>query len=59
MVNGVTTSQTRLSEWVHMCAHTHTCRCARTAFSIVTLTEGTIDGTVCYSHHIITFTSIY
>lgn len=57
MVNGVT-SQTRLSEWAHTCAHTH--RRALKAFRIVTLTEGTTDRTVCYNHHIITtFISIY
>lgn len=57
MVNGVT-SQTRLSEWAHTCAHTH--RRGLKAFRIVTPTEGTTDRTVCYNHHIITtFISIY
>lgn len=42
-----------------MRVHTHTCRHAWKAFKIVTLTEGTTDGTVCYSHIIITFISIY
>ena len=56
MVN-VVTSQTQLSEWAHTCAHTH--RRARKAFRIVTLTEGTTDGTVCYNHIITIFISIY
>ena len=45
------------AEWVHTCAHIH--RRARKAFRIVTLTEGTTDGTVCYNHIITIFISIY